>query len=146
MQTKKNIAVLDRTLRAHLLHLSALKSVYIHLPWAKYFKDPREYLSTFNNFKYQGALNYLNPKPSSAVKYSFSKRKKKKIIGHQVPYDLYDLFTLLDHPLLPFLKVYSSQMYCLADKVCINNWLYINTYCLFFFWNVIFILNKKLKI
>ena len=60
MQTK-NVTVLDRTLRAHLLHLSALKYAYIHLSQAKYFRDPREYLSIFNNLKYQGALDYLNP-------------------------------------------------------------------------------------
>lgn len=97
--------VLGRILRAHLLHPSALKYVYIHLSWTEYFRDPREYLSVFNNLNYQGTLDYLSPNPFS-LWLSIISQREKKITGHQVSYNLYDLYTLLDHPLLPFLKVY----------------------------------------
>lgn len=54
---------MGQDLKAHLFHLSAFKCISIYFLQKDYFKDSREYLSSLNNFKYQGAVDSLNPKP-----------------------------------------------------------------------------------
>lgn len=72
----------------HLFHLSAFKCISIHLK--DYFKDSREYLIILNNFKYQGAVDSLKPKPPfMATQVWFLNQRKR--IGHQVPNNLHVL-------------------------------------------------------
>lgn len=91
--------------KAHLFHLSALKCISIHLLQKDYFKDPREYLSILNNFKYQGTVDALNSKPPFVVTQVWFLKARRRI-GYQLPYNLRALETLFNHP-LALLKAYS---------------------------------------